>query len=69
MLKLISTSLLFCFSGCLLHIYYESETDCEFVSSVNCDPETLSTFELTLTLRQDACKRRGWRNKLPELVR
>jgi hypothetical protein len=55
--------------GCLLHIYYESETDCEFVASLDCDPETLSTFELTLTLRQDAGRRRGWRNKLPELVR
>lgn len=55
--------------GCLLHIYYESETDNEFVASLDCDPETLSTFELTLTLRQDPCRRRGWRNKLPELVR
>jgi hypothetical protein len=39
------------------------------VSSLDCDPETLSTFELTLTLRQDTGRRRSWRNKLPELVR
>jgi len=54
--------------GCLLHIYYESDTDCEYVASLDCDPDTLSTFELTLTLRQDAGKK-SWRNKLPELVR
>jgi hypothetical protein len=56
-------------SGCLLHIYYESDTDCEFVASLDCDPDTLSTFELSLTLRQDAGRRRSWRSKLPELVR
>lgn len=55
--------------GCILHIYYESETDCEYWASLDCDPETLPTFELTLTLRQDTCGMRGWRNKLPELVR
>ena len=56
------------FLGCLLHIYYESDSDCEYVATLDCDPDTLSTFELTLTLRQDA-GRRSWRKKLPELVR
>jgi len=38
--------------GCVLYIQYEGETALHQVAALYCDPKTVPTFELTLTLRQ-----------------
>ena len=38
-------------SGCVIYIYLEDDEGCQYVNCLRCDPETVPTFELTLTLR------------------
>jgi len=52
--------------GCLIFIYFEGENDCQYLNSLRCDPATIPTFELTLTLRQNQPKIRGW---IPDIVK
>jgi len=53
--------------GCLIFIYFEGENDCQFLNTLRCDPATIPpTFELTLTLRQNQAKMRGW---IPDIVK
>ena len=40
------------FAGCLIFIYFEGENDRQYVNTLRCDPATIPTFELALTLRQ-----------------
>ena len=37
--------------GCVIYIYLEDDEGCQYVNCLRCDPETVPTFELTLTLR------------------
>lgn len=52
--------------GCLIFIYFEGENDCQYLNTLRCDPATIPTFELTLTLRQNQAKMRGW---IPDIVK
>ncbi|XP_066304118.1 DNA damage-inducible transcript 4-like protein [Branchiostoma lanceolatum] len=51
--------------GCLIHTVYEDSDVCKQVGRVNYDPDTVNTFELTLTLRRD---RAAWLNTLRALL-
>jgi len=53
--------------GCLIFIYFEGENDCQYLNTLRCDPATIPTFELTLTLRQNQAKSRAsW---IPDIVK
>lgn len=54
--------------GCLIFIYFEGENDCQYLNTLRCDPATIPTFELTLTLRQNQAKSRtpSW---IPDIVK
>ncbi|XP_078578534.1 DNA damage-inducible transcript 4-like protein [Branchiostoma floridae x Branchiostoma japonicum] len=51
--------------GCLIHTVYEDSGVSKQVGKVNYDPDTVNTFELTLTLRRD---RAAWLNALQALL-
>ncbi|XP_078660194.1 DNA damage-inducible transcript 4-like protein [Branchiostoma floridae x Branchiostoma belcheri] len=51
--------------GCLIHTVYEDSDVSKQVGRVNYDPDTVNTFELTLTLRRD---RAAWLNSLQALL-
>lgn len=40
--------------GCVIYILLEEQSSCRRIGKVSCDPHTVSTFELFLTLRQDS---------------
>lgn len=40
--------------GCVIYIYLEDDDGCQYVNCLRCDPETVPTFELTLTLRSSS---------------
>ena len=42
------------FLGCVIYIYLEDDDGCQYVNCLRCDPETVPTFELTLTLRSSS---------------
>uniref|UniRef100_A0A1B6IFR3 Uncharacterized protein n=1 Tax=Homalodisca liturata TaxID=320908 RepID=A0A1B6IFR3_9HEMI len=52
--------------GCTLYINFESERECRKIGTVKCDPNTVSTFELSLTLRRES--RRTWTTLIPQFL-
>ncbi|KAL5290045.1 DDIT4L family protein [Megaselia abdita] len=53
--------------GCAIYIDFEDESaNSRRISSVKVDPNTLSTFELYLTIKQDVS---GWHNILPQFLK
>jgi len=53
--------------GCTLYVNFESEQECRKIGTVKCDPNTVSTFELFLTLRRDA--RSTWSSLIPQFLK
>uniref|UniRef100_A0A1B6CKS5 Protein charybde n=1 Tax=Clastoptera arizonana TaxID=38151 RepID=A0A1B6CKS5_9HEMI len=53
--------------GCTLFINFESEQECRRIGTIRCDPNTVSTFELFLTLTQDS--RSSWHSILPQFIK
>lgn len=53
--------------GCTLYINFETEQECRRIGTVKCDPNTVSTFELFLTLSQDS--RSTWHSLLPQFLK
>ncbi|XP_046378398.1 DNA damage-inducible transcript 4-like protein [Haliotis cracherodii] len=43
--------------GCLLYINLEGKDSCRRIAKIDCDPRTVATFELHLSLKED---NRGW---------
>ncbi|XP_063243486.1 protein charybde-like isoform X1 [Bacillus rossius redtenbacheri] len=52
--------------GCTLFLNFETEQMCRRIGTVKCDPNTVSTFELFLTLKQDAT---SWHSLLPQFLK
>uniref|UniRef100_A0A182MXP6 Uncharacterized protein n=1 Tax=Anopheles dirus TaxID=7168 RepID=A0A182MXP6_9DIPT len=53
--------------GCTIYIEFEDEPDnTRRIAAMKTDPNTFSTFELYLTLKQD---RRGWTSILPQFLK
>jgi len=52
--------------GCHLYLYYQDEDERKAIGEIRCDASTVSTFELTLTLRRDQSL---WSNVLPNFLR
>lgn len=53
--------------GCTIYIEFEDEpNNSRRIASLKLDPETVSTFEVYLTLRQD---HRGWASLLPQFMK
>ncbi|XP_065220677.1 protein scylla-like [Planococcus citri] len=53
--------------GCTLFINFETETECRRIGTIKCDPNTVSTFELYLTLKQGS--RNSWHSMLPQFLK
>lgn len=53
--------------GCTLYINFEAEQECRRIGIIKCDPTTVSTFELFLTLKQ--ASRNNWQNMLPQFLK
>ncbi|KAL1115757.1 hypothetical protein AAG570_006047 [Ranatra chinensis] len=53
--------------GCTLFINFETDTECRRIGTVKCDPNTVSTFELFLTLKRDS--RSTWHSILPQFIK
>uniref|UniRef100_A0A8D9EFZ7 Protein scylla n=1 Tax=Cacopsylla melanoneura TaxID=428564 RepID=A0A8D9EFZ7_9HEMI len=53
--------------GCTLFINFETDQECRKIATLTCDPNTVSTFELYLTLRQDF--RHSWHSLLPQFLK
>lgn len=55
--------------GCLIFIYFEGENDRQYVNTLRCDPATIPTFELALTLRQSHQFKKGsWISSLVKRI-
>uniref|UniRef100_A0A1W7RAP0 DNA damage-inducible transcript 4-like protein n=1 Tax=Hadrurus spadix TaxID=141984 RepID=A0A1W7RAP0_9SCOR len=52
--------------GCVIYINLEEKNVCTRLGKVACDSETVSTFEITLNLRQDLSRWLNIRRLLPE---
>lgn len=52
--------------GCTLFINFENEQVCRRLGQIKCDPNTVSTFELFLTLKQDSS---SWHSILPQFLK
>lgn len=52
--------------GCTLFINFETDEECRRIGTVKCDPNTVSTFELYLTLKQDCSP---WHSILPQFLK
>ncbi|XP_071857074.1 protein charybde [Bombus fervidus] len=52
--------------GCTLFISFETDSVCRKLSKIQCDPNTVSTFELYLTLKQDHT---SWHILLPQFLK
>ncbi|GLH02642.1 Uncharacterized protein GBIM_08615 [Gryllus bimaculatus] len=52
--------------GCTLHVNLETGDTCRRVSTIKLDSDTVSTFELYLTLRQDLS---SWHSLLPQFLK
>ena len=39
-------------AGCVLHVFYEGHHDLHSLGSLSYDPNTVPTFEISLTLRE-----------------
>ncbi|XP_022191088.1 protein charybde isoform X1 [Nilaparvata lugens] len=53
--------------GCTLFINFGTEEECRRIGTIKCDPNTVSTFELFLTLTQDA--KSTWHSILPQFIK
>ncbi|CAH0391275.1 unnamed protein product [Bemisia tabaci] len=53
--------------GCTIFINYESDNQCRRIGTLKCDPSTVSTFEIHLTLRQDL--KASWKSMLPQFIK
>lgn len=53
--------------GCTLFINFETDQECRRIGTIKCDPNTVSTFELFLTLTQDS--RSTWHSILPQFIK
>ncbi|XP_074649231.1 DNA damage-inducible transcript 4-like protein [Tubulanus polymorphus] len=42
--------------GCVIHVNLECATMCHRIGRIHCDPDTVSTFEIYLTLKEDSKK-------------
>ncbi|GFG29691.1 hypothetical protein Cfor_03741, partial [Coptotermes formosanus] len=51
--------------GCTLFINFENDHVCRRLGTIKCDPSTVSTFELFLTLKQDSS---AWHSLLPQFL-
>ncbi|KAJ8893897.1 hypothetical protein PR048_006498 [Dryococelus australis] len=51
--------------GCTLFVNFETEQMCRRIGTIKCDPNTVSTFELFLTLKQDST---SWHSLLPQFL-
>lgn len=56
----------FYYRGCTLFISFETDSVCRKLSKIQCDPNTVSTFELYLTLKQDHT---SWHILLPQFLK
>ncbi|CAH1398926.1 unnamed protein product [Nezara viridula] len=55
--------------GCTLYIdFAASDADVRRIAEIKCDNNTVSTFELTLTLKQDP-RSSSWHNILPQFLK
>ncbi|KAK1119385.1 protein charybde-like isoform X1 [Frieseomelitta varia] len=52
--------------GCTLFISFETDSVCRKLSKIQCDPNTVSTFEIYLTLKQDHT---SWHILLPQFLK
>lgn len=52
--------------GCTLFINFENDQVCRRIGAIKCDPNTVSTFELYLTLKQDSS---SWHSLLPQFLK
>lgn len=52
--------------GCTLFINFENDHVCRRIGTIKCDPSTVSTFELFLTLKQDSS---SWHSLLPQFLK
>ncbi|KAF7989237.1 hypothetical protein HCN44_007834 [Aphidius gifuensis] len=52
--------------GCTLFINFETDSICRRLTRIQCDPNTVSTFELYLTLKQDHT---SWHILLPQFLK
>lgn len=52
--------------GCTLFISFEASDVHRKISTIKCDPQTVSTFELYLTLKQDSS---SWHSLLPQFLK
>ncbi|PSN58152.1 hypothetical protein C0J52_01043 [Blattella germanica] len=52
--------------GCTLFINFETDQMCRRIGTIKCDPNTVSTFELFLTLKQDSS---SWHSLLPQFLK
>ncbi|KAJ9591960.1 hypothetical protein L9F63_001472 [Diploptera punctata] len=52
--------------GCTLFINFETDQMCRRIGTIKCDPNTVSTFELSLTLKQDSST---WHSLLPQFLK
>lgn len=52
--------------GCTLFINFENDQVCRRLGQIKCDPNTVSTFELFLTLKQDSS---SWHSILPQFLK
>ncbi|XP_069699961.1 protein charybde-like isoform X2 [Periplaneta americana] len=52
--------------GCTLFINFENDQVCKRIGMIKCDPRTVSTFELYLTLKQDSS---SWHSLLPQFLK
>jgi len=55
-----------CCRGCTLFINFENDHVCRRIGTIKCDPGTVSTFELYLTLKQDSS---SWHSLLPQFLK
>jgi hypothetical protein len=55
------------YRGCTLFINFETEQECRKIGTIKCDPNTVSTFELFLTLKQGS--RNTWHSMLPQFLK
>ncbi|EEB11572.1 conserved hypothetical protein [Pediculus humanus corporis] len=52
--------------GCTLFVSFEASDVHRKISTIKCDPHTVSTFELYLTLKQDSS---SWHSLLPQFLK
>ncbi|XP_076368773.1 DNA damage-inducible transcript 4-like protein isoform X1 [Tachypleus tridentatus] len=51
--------------GCVLYVNLEEKSTCHRIGKVKCDPDTVATFEVVLTLKQDCSSWLSLRHLIP----